>query len=234
MQAADVMTRAVITIQPNSSVISAIRLMLSQRISGLPVVTAGGKLVGMLTEGDLLRRAELGTGRTRPQWLDFIRGPGERAAEYVREHGRTVEEIMTADVVTVGEATPLDDVVTLMEKKHIKRVPVVTDEHLIGVVSRADLLNALNKALSQELIAPSSDEALQARVLGELNKQKWVARGQVTVTVADRVAALDGIIYDVRERDALRVAVENTPGVKSVQDHLHYIDPQEGLIYPLG
>jgi len=234
MQAADIMTRAVITVTPNATITNAIRLMLSQRVSGLPVVDETGHLVGILTEGDLLRRAELGTERRRAGWLEFLCSPGTLAADYIRENGRRVGEVMTGDVAIVGETAPLTDIVHLMESKHVKRLPVVTDGRLVGVVSRADLLRALQTALSHAPLAGSTDETLQKTLTAELAKQPWAGRGGVTVTVTDRIVHLAGIIYDVRERDALRVAAENMPGVAGVHDQLYYVSPEAGFAYPLG
>ena len=143
MRAADVMARAVVTVHPGARIVDAIRLMLDQRISGLPVIDSAGELVGILTEGDLLRRAETGTERRRPAWIEFLRGPGQQADDYVHAHGRRVEDIMTRQVATVSEGTPLEEVVGLMERKRVRQVPVLSAERLAGIVSRADLLRAL-------------------------------------------------------------------------------------------
>ena len=149
MKTSDVMTRAVVTIAPNATIQDAIRLMLGQRISGLPVVDAEGKLIGILTEGDLLRRAETGTEWHRPAWLNFLRGPARVADDFVRTHGRYVDELMTRVIRTVDEETPLDQVVETMEKQRIKRLPVMKDGRMVGVVSRSDLLRALATKLAE-------------------------------------------------------------------------------------
>ena len=130
MKAKDVMTQRVISIAPDANVLQAARLMLQNRISGLPVVDAAGALVGIVTEGDFLRRSELGTEKQRPRWLEFLIGPGKLASEYVQASGRKVEEIMTTDLHTIGEDTPLEDVVHLMEKHRVKRLPVMRDDPL--------------------------------------------------------------------------------------------------------
>ena len=143
MKVKDVMTSPVVSIEPDSTVPQAVRIMLQRHISGLPVVDKDGRLAGIVTEGDLLRRAETGTERKRPRWLEFLVGPGKLAEEYTRAHARKVSEVMTADPLTVGEDTPLEDVVRLMEKRRIKRVPVVRGQEIVGIVSRANLLHAL-------------------------------------------------------------------------------------------
>ena len=232
MRAADVMARSVVTVDPGAPLADAIRLMLDRKISGLPVVD-GGALAGILTEGDLLRRAETGTERRRPRWLEFLRGPGKQAEDYVHAHGRKVEEIMTRQVATVGEDAPLEEVVGLMEKKRVRRVPVVANGQLKGIVSRADLLRALYTELDQDAPAPAGDTAIREQIVEELRRRNWNARTQVSVVVSDGVVHLKGFIYDPRERDAMRVAAENVGGVKEVRDDIDYLDPSVTLSYGL-
>src|SRR5262245_49556148 len=143
MNAGDVMTQSTVTVDPDASITHAIQLMLKRRISGLPVVDDTGALVGILTEGDLLRRAELGTQKRRPRWIEFLIGPGRLASEYVSACGRKVREVMTTPVHIVSEDTPLTDVVNIMESKQVKRLPVLRDGRLVGILSRANLLRAL-------------------------------------------------------------------------------------------
>ncbi len=233
MRAADVMARSVVTVDPGARLADAVRLMLDRKISGLPVVDGGGELVGLLTEGDLLRRAETGTERRRPRWLEFLRGPGKQAEDYVHAHGRKVEEIMTRQVATLGEDVSLEEVVSLMENKRIRRVPVVADGQLKGIVSRADLLRALYSELTQDAPAPAGDTAIREQVVEELRRRNWNARTQVSVVVADGVVHLKGFTYDLRERDAMRVAAENISGVKEVRDDIDYLDPSVTLSYGL-
>ena len=231
MKAAEIMTRAVVTVPENALLVDAVRLMLGQHISGLPVVDTAGRLAGILTEGDLLRRAETGTERRRPRWVEFLRSPGQQAEEYVRTHGRRVGQIMTRDVVSVAESTPLDEVVETMERHRIRRVPVTGDGRLVGIISRADLL----RALLREMPAPDSDThsdlTLRQAIEAELSAQPWSSRSNVTVVVVDGVANLEGVIYDERARAAMCVAAENVPGVREVHDHLEFYDPNSGLIY---
>ena len=146
MQVRDVMTRNVISIAANETVLKAARVMLQNEISGLPVVDAVGNLVGILTEGDFLHRRELGTQRQRPKWLEFVVGPGRLASDYVRASGRKIEEVMTCDPLTVTEDEPLETVVDLMERRHVKRLPVLRDGKMVGIVSRANLMHAVVKS----------------------------------------------------------------------------------------
>jgi CBS domain-containing protein len=237
MKSAEIMTRNALSIDPDASVREAIRLMLEHRVSGLPVVGADGKLVGILTEGDLMRRGETGTERERRPWLEFLMGPGRLADDYVKTHGRRVGEIMTRDVVSVGPDTPVDEVVDLMERHRIKRLPVLEGEVLAGIVSRADLMAALARILDRDEALPAGDDAIRARVLAELARAGWAPRSGVTVTVEDGVVALSGAIFEEKERAALCVAAENVPGVKAVEDRLVWVEPVSGTVIepsPLG
>src|SRR3954447_25220649 len=159
MKAQDIMTLGVISVQSNASVMRAVQLMLQNNISGLPVVDDKGSLVGIVTEGDFLRRRELGTQRRRPRWLEFLVGPGRLAAEYVHACGRKVDEIMTPEPYTVSVDTPMDEIVRLMEKHRIKRLPVVQDGKPIGMVSRANLLTAFARPGRREATALITDDA---------------------------------------------------------------------------
>src|SRR5665647_3439886 len=143
MNANDVMTRNVISVAPDMTVLQAARLMLQHHISGLPVIDKAGKLVGVLSEGDFLRRRETRTERRRSRWLEFLMGPGRTAAEYTHSHGSKVPEVMTTEVKTVGEDTPLEDIVELMERHRIKRVPVVRGAAVVGIVTRSNLMHAM-------------------------------------------------------------------------------------------
>jgi len=173
MKALDVMTRDPVCVQPDDSIMKAVRLMLQRRISGLPVTGADGKLVGMVTESDLLRRAEIGTRRQRPRWLEFLIGPG-LAAEYVQACGRKVHEVMSAPVRTASEQTPLVDVVQLMQTEGIKRVPILRDGRIVGIVSRADLLRGLALAASELRPVQREDAVIQKRIEEELTDRKSV------------------------------------------------------------
>ena len=225
----DVMTRNVISVGAKEPVVRAARLMLQNRISGLPVIDEKNELVGVVTEGDFLRRRELGTGRRHPKWLEFILGPGRLAQDYVHESGRKVEEVMTADPWTVGEADSLEHVVDLMERRHVKRLPVIRDGKMVGIVSRANLMHAL-ASLSRETPAPAAgDSAIRDNIIAAVDQQRWAPH--VNVVVKNGVAELWGVVTDERERRALLVATENVPGVKQVHDHLVWVEPMSGMAF---
>jgi CBS domain-containing protein len=230
MKASDVMTRNVLTVERGTAVAQAIRLMLDHNVSGLPVLADEGKVVGILTEGDLLRRSETGTERHRPRWLEILMGPGRMAGEYVRTHGRKVEEIMTSDPVSVTSDTPLDEVVGLMERRRIKRVPVIDGDVLVGVVSRADLLGSLLRTLDAQDSQTRGDDEILEQILAELAKTAWVPRDGLSISVKDGVVDLNGVILEEKEREALRVVAENTPGVRAVEDHLVWMEPVSGTV----
>jgi CBS domain-containing protein len=230
MKAADIMTRDVVSVRPETTLAEAVRLMLARQISGLPVVDGDGRLVGMLTEGDLLRRAETDTERRRARWLELLLGPGRMAEEYVRTHGRRIAEIMTPEVVAVAQEAPLDEVVRLMERHRIKRVPVLRDGALVGIVSRADLLRALSGLLERGEEGGGGDAVIRERVLAEMTRAAWAPREGITVTVTGGIVALDGVVTDDKERTALRVAAENVPGVKAVRDRLVWVEPVSGTV----
>ncbi|HXQ54128.1 MAG TPA: CBS domain-containing protein [Stellaceae bacterium] len=230
MKAADVMKHRVVTVGPEATIAEAAKLMLHHGISGLPVVSATGALVGMVTEGDLLRRAETGTERHRPSWLEFLLGPGRLAGEYVHTHGRKIEEVMTTKVITVTPDTPLEQVVGLMEKHRIKRLPVLDHGKLAGIVSRANLLSLLAHLSPMAPPTTPSDADIRKRVLAEIDQGRWAPPGCIDAIVSNGKVELRGVIGDEREREALRVAAENVPGVKTVVDHLIWVEPVSGMV----
>jgi CBS domain-containing protein len=228
MKARDVMTSRVISIETDAPIMRAVRLMLQNRISGLPVVGPKGEVVGMVTEGDFIRRGEIGTQRRRNRWLEFLVGPGRLADEYVHARGRRVEEVMTREPITVTEDTPLDEVVRLMERHRVKRLPVVRQGDLVGILTRANIMHAL-VSLAVETKAPAGDDAaIRAQILAECARQSWAP--MANVVVRNGVVELWGTITDERERAALKVASENVSGVKTVHDHLVWIEPNSGFV----
>jgi CBS domain-containing protein len=230
MKASDVMTRRIVSVTPEATVLEAVRLMLQNHISGLPVIDATGNLVGVVTEGDFLRRAETGTQRKRSRWLELFVGPRTLAEEYVHAHGRKVEEVMTADPITISEDTPLEEVVRAMERHRIKRLPVVRDKNVVGIVSRANLMHALASLGRAAPAASSSDTAIRNQILKELDKQAWAPVALIDVVVRDGVVELWGTITEAKQGDGLRVVAENIPGVKEVVNHLTWIEPMSGMI----
>jgi CBS domain-containing protein len=228
MQVREVMTKPVLSIEAEAPITNAIRLMLQKKISGLPVVDADGQLVGLVSEGDFLRRAETGTQPKRPRWLEFLMGPGQLAEQYARSHGRKVSDVMTAPVHAVGPDAALEDVVALMERHRIKRVPVVSEGRPVGIVTRANLLRAL-AGVAHEL-APSAggDAAIREAILETIAREKWAPAASVDAIVRDGVVTLSGCVLDERQRGALKVLAENVPGVKAVHDRLVWIEPMSG------
>lgn len=230
MQVRDVMTQRVISAGPEESILTAARLMLQNRISGVPVVDPKGALVGIVTEGDFLRRGEIGTARRRPKWLEFLIGPGRLAEEYVHSAGRKVREVMTPDPCTVREDDTLETVVELMERHRIKRLPVMRDGRMVGIVSRANLMHAL-ASLSREAPPPVGDDVdIRDRIIAALAQHRWAIA--INVVVKNGIADVFGTITDEREREACIVTVENVPGVKAVHDHLVWVEPMSGMAFP--
>jgi CBS domain-containing protein len=226
MQASDVMTTDVVTVRPDTRVEQIAGLLLERRISGVPVVDADGRLVGIVTEGDLMRRPEIGTERHRGWWLRMFGDERERAAEYARAHGFRAEQVMTRNVVTVTEETPLGEIARLLEEHRIKRVPVVRDGKVVGIVSRANLLHSL--AASPAPARPArwmDDRSMRDEVLRVLQREGLTTHGPLNVTVTNGVAELWGLVESEEERQAIQVAVENVPGVVSVRDNLGRIRP---------
>ena len=233
MNVADVMTRRVITVKPETTIADAARRMLRHRIGGLPVVDEGRRVVGVVTEGDILRRAETGTERRHPRWLEILITPGRLAEEYAQANARNVGVVMSADVVAVTPQDSLAEVVGLMERHHVKRLPVIAEGRLVGIVSRADLLQALLQNLPKPARkAALTDGEIRDHILAEIEKQPWGPRASVDVRVASRIVDLYGSITDERERTALQILAENTPGVKAVRDHLVWVEPVSGLVIP--
>jgi CBS domain-containing protein len=233
MRAVDVMTVDPVSISPDESIVEAIRLMLQRKFSGLPVVDSTGALVGIVTEGDLLRRTETGTQRKRPRWIEFLIGSGRLANEYVQTSGRKVHDVMTYDVQTVAEETPLDDIVQQMERHQIKRLPVVHGGKLVGIVTRANLLRALASVVGEtKPVAAADDASIRGRIYAELQKQPWAPVNMLDIVVRDGIAHLWGVVLDERQREAIRVVAENTAGVKGIEDHLVWVEPMSGMAVP--
>ena len=233
MRAADVMTPKPVTVSPDASIMEAIRLMLERKFSGLPVVNPNGSLVGIVTEGDLLRRSETGTQRKRAGWIEFFMGQGRLASEYVHASGRKVREVMSPDVQTVTEDAPLDEIVQLMERHRIKRLPVVRDGKLVGIVSRANLLRALASVVGETKQTTNDDASIRTRIYAELQRQPWAPINLLDIVVRNGVVHLWGVLLDERQREAIYVVLENTPSVKSIEDHLVWVEPMSGLAIPM-
>ncbi len=231
MNASDVMMRPAVTLQMDASLSDAINLMLRHGVSGLPVVDGAGHLVGMLTEGDLLRRVEVGTSEQhRSGWWNLLRGTGLSADEYVRTHSRQAGDLMTQDPATVTEDMPLEDVVDLMEKRRIKRLPVVRGNEVIGIVSRSDLLRAVGAGLGAAAKNGGDDAETLGRLRAELDRQPWFSGRNIAITMKDGVVTLDGTVSDERTHAALLVAAQNASGAGKVNDEIDVVPLETGLI----
>ena len=218
MRARDVMVRAVVTTSPDTTVEKLARLMINLRISSVPVLDGDGRLVGIVTEGDLLRRAETGTERHRSRWSELFSSNSRLAAEYIKSHAKRVADLMTREVVSIDEMATLAEIADLLETKQIKRVPVVHDGRIVGIVSRADLLQVLASG-GVKTADEDRDRTIRDQLLTKLRSQKWTDASEGRVVVSDGVVHFRGIVGSEAERKALRVAAENTPGVLGIEDH---------------
>ncbi|MEH6952746.1 CBS domain-containing protein (plasmid) [Nitrobacter sp. NHB1] len=228
MRAHQIMTRQVITVHPDTTIVNAANIMLERHISGLPVTNAAGKLIGIVSEGDFIRRAEIGTQRRRARWLKFLLGAGRDASDFVHEQGRKVGEIMTPHPCTVSEDALLEDIVTTMEKNSIKRLPVMRGNQIVGIVTRANLLQAV-AGLAREIPDPTADDDhIRDRIITSIENSDWCPYG-LGVIVHGGLVHLSGVITDERARQAAVVAAENVAGVKEVHDHLCWVDTMSGL-----
>ena len=228
MRAHQIMNRQVTSVSPDTPIVDAANIMLREHISGLPVVTVKGKLVGVVSEGDFLRRSEIGTQTKRGRWLQVIVGPGQSATEFAHQHGRKVEEVMTANPITVTEDTSLEEIVRLMERHHVKRLPVMKNDKMIGIVSRSNLLQAV-ASLARDIPDPTAtDDRIRDRIVQSISKNDW-RPVNLDVIVRNGIVNIGGMITDERARAAAIVAAENVSGVKMVHDHLCWVDPMSGL-----
>ena len=228
MKAKDVMTRYVISITPDSSIAQAIARMVNHGVSGMPVIDEDGRLLGMITESDFLRRVETDTDSERQssrRWGELLLGAGAGAEVYSRTHGRRVRDVMSEEVITASPDASLGDIVGLMEQNAIKRIPVLEDGRVVGVVSRSDLMTAVAERLNEVKPHPASDQAIRARISSEMKQQTWAPLHSVKVTVHEGIVELNGIVYDERQRSALHVLVRNVDGVSDIRDKLKYIEP---------
>src|SRR5215468_8136145 len=220
MRAIDVMVRDVVTVRPDTDVADAIKLLAEHDVSALPVVDKAGYLVGVLSESDLIHRAEIGTEKHRPWWLEAVTGASTLAEEFAKSHGKKVGEVMTAGVISVNEETPLSEIAALFERKRIKRVPVVKDGKLVGIVSRANLIQALASAVGHIEQHDEADRQIRLQLLSKLKEQPWTGFGDRNITVSDGVVHLWGLVGSEAERKALLALAEGVPGVARVSDEM--------------
>ncbi len=221
MRAMDVMTNRVITVSEDATVPEAAKLLAEHGISAVPVVDKHDRVIGMVSEGDLLHRAETGTERRRSWWLDMVSSTNKLAGEYIKSHSGKVKDVMTRDVLSVVEETPVADIAVLLETNRIKRVPVVKDGKIVGIVSRANLVRALAMTITEAAGgADADDRMIRDKLLTELKAQKWAEVSPANVTVRDGVVHLWSSYLSEQERRALIVAAESIPGVRRVEDHM--------------
>ncbi len=226
MLAKDIMTTNVITVTPDVSVEEIAQLLMNNGISAVPVVNSGGDLVGLVSEGDLMRRRENETEGRHAWWLNLLGSAQERAEDYIKTHGRRAEDVMTRKVVTVGENTSVGEIAQLLERRHIKRVPVVRDGKIVGLVSRANLLHGLATHKDSISVSTSPDDrAIRAAAQALVASEAWISHGSLNTMVADGVVDLWGWVETESERKALLIAIGEIEGVKEVIDHLGILPP---------
>jgi CBS domain-containing protein len=228
MRVKDVMTPKLIGVAESASLWDALNMMVERGVSALIVFDAIGAPVGVLSEGDLMRRAEFGAEKRRPRWLEMLLGGGRAAQDYARSHGRRVEEVMTRGIHTVDANAEVSEAVDIMLSKRVRRLMVVKGSDPVGVISRSDLVRALIRALPPEA-QTRSDADIQAAIEAALEKEAWAPVASVRVAVENGVATLDGSIPEETMREGLKVLAENVPGVKAVRDRLAWIEPNSGL-----
>lgn len=227
MRARQIMTKNVMTVTPETSILDAATMMLRCHVSGLPVLD-DGVLVGIVSQSDFLRRSEIGTQRRRPRWLQFLIGPEGLAADFVHEHGRKIEDVMTRDPVFAQEDTPLDELVHLMEKHDVHRLPIMRGKTLVGIVTRSNLLQAV-ASIAGEIPAPTAaDDLVRDRITETIRATCWTP-SSLQVVVHNGIVHLHGVVLDEEARHASIVAAENTAGVREVHDHLCFFDTITGL-----
>ncbi len=220
MQAQDIMTTEVVAVGPETPVREVARIMVERRINGLPVQEPDGRLVGVITDGDLYRRAELGTDRRRRHsWLELFAADPRHAEDYVEAHGRIARDVMSSDVVAVAPETSLHQIADLFETRRIRRVPVVRDGRVVGIVSRADLVRAFVASAPPTDDSDAADQRIRDMVLAEYGRHPWGLRAEANVIVTDGVVHIFGLVDSESEQHALRVAAEGVPGVKGFKDH---------------
>jgi len=229
MRVQDFMTPSLISISENATLLEALRILVDRKVSALVVLDDSGAAVGVLSEGDLLRRSELGTEKRRPAWLEFILGGGRSAEDYQHSHGRRVGEVMTRGAITVEAGAELTEAVDTLIARKIKRLVVVSGGKAVGVISRHDVLKALLASQPGASVSRSDAEIL-ADIVKEFDRETWAPRGSVQAKVVGGIVTLEGAIADDRLRPALKVLCENIAGVKGVKDHLAWIEPNSGYL----
>lgn len=228
MKISDVMVVSPLTVEPGTALADAARIMLDQHLSALPVVQRDGMLCGIITDGDMLRRPELGTASVVGRWRQFL-APEASARDFVKTRGKRVEEVMSTEIISVGPDTSVDEIVDMMERRRIKQVPVVKAGRLVGLVTRRSLLAALVEKLIAVDDTMVTDQAAETMIRSAIEDGKWAPAGTIAVRVAEGVAELSGTIFSDAERRAIVVVAENTKGIREVRDRMVVIDPNAAL-----
>ncbi|MEX2127363.1 MAG: CBS domain-containing protein [Xanthobacteraceae bacterium] len=218
MKAAEVMEADVVSVRPDTTVSDVARTLLARRISAVPVLDENAKLVGIVSEGDLIRRCEAGTERHRSWWLELLTTSETLATDYVKSHARYAGEIMTRPVVTAQEETTVAEIAKLFEHHNIKRVPIMRGSKVVGIVSRADLLRVLADLHEKSGPVTADDNAIRAEVLKRLKVEHWFASAQVEISVRGGVVKVEGVVASPEQQTAIRVAAENVSGVRTLND----------------
>jgi CBS domain-containing protein len=218
MKAADVMVSNVVTVGVNASIGEVATILLNNNISGAPVVGEKGELVGIVSEGDLMQRPEIGTIKRHSWWLELLSNERAVATEYIKSHSRKVADVMTRNVITAKPDTPLGDIAAMLERNRIKRVPIVQEGKLVGIVSRANILQALASATKKlSSLANLDDTELRKKVVSRLASEPW---RPLSVTAQDGTVDLWGLVHSVEQKKAAQLAAETTPGVRAVVNNI--------------
>jgi CBS domain-containing protein len=223
MRASDVMVVNVVSVLSNASVREVARILLSNQISAVPVVDEIGRLIGIVSEGDLMRRAELGTEHHRSWWLRAFSGKDKEAlaVEFLKSHSHSVADVMTRDVISAALDTPLRDIAGLLEKNHIKRVPIVDEEgKVLGIVSRANLIQALATLLEDTDQAGADDTTIRQKVMAQFRSEEWSKYSTLNATVQGGTVELWGFVGSEAEKEAARVTAELVPGVRAIENNV--------------
>jgi CBS domain-containing protein len=220
MKAQDIMTREVATVRPETSVRDIAALMVEKRISGVPVLSGDGWVVGIVSQSDLLHRAEIGTERKLKWWFRIFADSSELASAYAKAHGLKARDVMSRYVVSVRDDAELRDVADILDARRIKRVPVMQEGRLVGIISRGDLVRALSHAQISKAVKRIDNAALHRTLHDRIRSQPWINDSYISVTVNDGVVELWGHVDTTDQRSALRALVEETEGVSSVEDKL--------------
>jgi CBS domain-containing protein len=220
MKAMDVMVRDVVTVKPDSDVSDAIKLLSEHDVSALPVVDDEGTVIGVISEADLVRREEIGTERQRPWWLEALTPASILAGDFAKSHGRRVSEVMSTNVVSASADASLGEIATLLEKHRIKRVPILRDGKLVGIVSRSNLIQALASSSAEGIAVADSDRTIRLELLDRLDDQSWTDFGARNVILSGGVVHMWGLVGSEEERKALIALAEGVPGVVHVSDEM--------------